>query len=151
MAAASAPATSAMTTASAAASGSTAAFPLRTRFIHHQRASQKILAIQRGDGLFRFAIVVNFRETETPRLPREPIAKQRQRIRLHSNFRKKRLHLLLRSLERQISHIQFLHGRSPYVLRVREGTSFEAEEAGIRPRAVVPITPTAGEASAPAP
>ncbi len=151
MAAASAPASATMTTASASTTASTAAFPLRSRFSHHQRTSQKILAVEPGDCLFRFGIVVNFREAEAPRLPRETIAEQSQRIRLHSDFRKQRLHLLLRSLERQISHIQFLHGRSPYVLRVREGTSFEAEVAGIRPQAVVQITPTAGEASAPAP
>lgn len=88
MATASAPAPAAMTTASAATSASTAAFPLRTRFIHHQRASQKILAVQRGDCLFRLGIVVNFREAETPRLSRESIAEQRQRIRLHSDFSK---------------------------------------------------------------
>ena len=74
--------------ATAPTPASSAAFPLRTRFIHHQRTSQKILAVQPGNRLFRLCIIVNFSEAETSRLARETIAEQRQRIGLHSDFRK---------------------------------------------------------------
>jgi hypothetical protein len=67
----------AIATASAATT-SAATLPLRTRFIHHQRAPQEIFSVQSGDGLFRCGIIVNFSETESARLSRESIAKQRQ-------------------------------------------------------------------------
>jgi hypothetical protein len=132
----------AATTPTAAASSS-ATFPLRTCLIYYQRTTEKILPVEGGDGFFGFGIVVDFDKTEPARLTRKTIAKQRERIGLHANFREQCLHLLFRSLERQISHVQFLHGRSPCAFNLRQGTSSEAEEAGIRPRAVsnAPATP----------
>jgi hypothetical protein len=96
---------------------SPAAFTLRTRFIHDQRAAQKILAVERFNRFVRFGVVANFGETEAARLSRETIAQKCERIRLHTNFRKQRRYLLFRGLERQITHIQFLHGRSPFCVR----------------------------------
>jgi RNase P/RNase MRP subunit POP5 len=125
------------TTASAVAATTPAgatAFTLRTRFIHHQRAAQKILAVKRFDGFIRFGVVANLGETETARLSRETIAQQRERIRLHANFRKQRRYLLFRGLERQITDIQFLHGRSPFASGKCPGAKHEAEETGNRPR-----------------
>jgi hypothetical protein len=83
--------TAASTTASATAMAATsaartAAFALRTCFIHHQRAAQKILAVERFDGFVCFGVVANFSETKTAWLSREAIAQKRERIRLHTNF-----------------------------------------------------------------
>lgn len=67
------------TTASAAmtaTSSTRAAFTLRTRFIHYQRAAQKILAVERFDGFVRFGVVANFSKTETAWLSGETIAQQ---------------------------------------------------------------------------
>jgi hypothetical protein len=112
----------------------TAAFTLRACFIHHQRAAQKILSVERFDGFVCFGVVANFSETETAWLSRETIAQKRERIRLHANFRKQRRYLLFRGLERQITHIQFLHGRSPFASGKFTGAKHEAEETGNRPR-----------------
>jgi hypothetical protein len=134
--------TSASATMAATSSTGAAAFTLRTRFIHNQRAAQKILAVECFDGFVCLGIVANFSETETARLSRETIAQQRERIRLHTNFRKKRCYLLFRGLERQITHIQFLHGRSPFASGTRPGAKHEAEETGNRPRGHRPPDPT---------
>jgi RNase P/RNase MRP subunit POP5 len=118
----------------ATSSAGAAAFSLRTRFIHNQCAAQKILAVERFNRLVGFAVVANFGETESARLSGKTVAQQRKRIRLHTNFRKKRRYLLFRSLERQITHIQFLHGRSPFAWGTRPGAKHEAEGTGNRPR-----------------
>jgi hypothetical protein len=122
----------------ATSSAGTAAFTLRTRFIHHQRAAQKILAVERFDGFVCFGVVADFGETEAARLSRETIAQQRERIRLHTNLRKQRRYLLFRGLERQITNIQFLHGRSPFESGTCTGAKHEAEETGNRPRGQQP-------------
>jgi hypothetical protein len=76
MSAASATAT---TVAAASTATTTAAtFPLRTCLIHHKRAAQKILSIERRNRFFRFGIVVYLSETESAWLSRETIAKQRE-------------------------------------------------------------------------
>jgi hypothetical protein len=106
--------TSATTSAAMSTTSATPpAFMLRARLIHDECAAKKILTVETCDSLFRFCIIFNFRETEAPRLPCKAIAKQCKLIRLHPDFRKQRRHLLFCSLERQISHIQFLQGRSP--------------------------------------
>ena len=125
--------TASATVAATSAAG-TAAFTLRTRFVDDQSAAQKILAVERFDRFVRFGVVANFGETESARLSRETIAQKRERIRLHTNFRKQRRYLLFRGLERQITHIQFLHGRSPFASGKCPGTKHEAEETGNRPR-----------------
>jgi hypothetical protein len=130
----SAPATSASSTVATTTAASTAALTLRTSFVHDQRAAQEILAIERFDRFVRFGVVAYFGETETARLSRETIAQKRERIRLHTNFRKQRRYLLFRGLERQIAHIQFLHGRSPFASGKCPGAKHEAEETGNRPR-----------------
>jgi hypothetical protein len=137
-----APATSAPATVAATSSAGAAAFTLGTRFIDDERAAQKILAVERFDGFVCFAVVANFSETKTARLSCETIAQQRERIRLHANFRKKRRYLLFSGLERQITHIQFLHGRSPFASGTRPGAKHEAEGTGNRPRGQRPPDPT---------
>jgi hypothetical protein len=74
-----------MTTAAAA---STAAFALRTRFVDDECAAEKFAPVESCDHLFGFSVIPNFGESETARLAREPIAKQRKRVRLHARFRK---------------------------------------------------------------
>jgi hypothetical protein len=98
-----APATSAAL--AAAATPPPAAFPLGTCFIHHQRAAEKFLAVQRRDGFFRFRVVSNLGKTETARLTGKTVAQQRQGIRLNAHFRKQRSHLLFRGLERHVPNI----------------------------------------------
>jgi len=105
--------TSTATTTVSSATASAATFPLWTCFVHHERAAKKVSAVESGNHLFSFRIVAHFGKTEAARLARKTIAKQRQRIRLHAHFRKQRLHLLFRSLEREIAHVQFLHGVAP--------------------------------------
>jgi hypothetical protein len=117
---------------------------LRTRFIHHQRAAQKILAVERFDRFVCLGVVANFGETESAGLSGETIAQQRERIRLHTNLRKQRRYLLFRSLERQITNIQFLHGRSPFASGTYSGAKHEAEETGTRPQATSNTLATPG-------
>jgi len=135
--------TTAPTSVASTSPAGTAAFTLGTRFVDHERAAQKILAVERFDRFVRFGVVANFGETETARLSRETIAQKRERIRLHTNFRKQRRYLLFGGLERQITHIQFLHGRSPFASGTCAGAKHEAEETGNRPRGQLPLT-TAG-------
>jgi hypothetical protein len=113
LAAPSAAASALSTTASAATS---TAF-LRARFIHYQRASQKIFSIQCFDRLHRVRIVCNFREAEAARLIRKAVAQQRKLIGLHSDLREHRRNLFFGSFERQIAEIQFLH--CPFSLGAR--------------------------------
>ena len=125
--AASAAATSmpaAATASSTVTSASTAtAALLRTSFIHDQRPTEKILAVQRFDGFCGFGVVSNFSKTKTARLVREAIAQKRQRIRLHSNFGEERGDLFFSRFERQIPKIQFLHDRSPLGFGQRRNTT----------------------------
>jgi hypothetical protein len=90
MAATSTAPSSTMTTAvpSASATTTASALALRTSFIHDQRAAKEILAIQRLNRFFRVRVVANFGEAEPPRLPGKSITQKRERIRLHSDFRK---------------------------------------------------------------
>jgi hypothetical protein len=118
-------AASAATTASVPASATaTAALSLRSRLIYDERAAEEILAIERGDRFFCFRVVANFGESEAARLTRETIAQQRKGVRLHSDFGEKPRHIVFRSFERQISHVQFLHVRLPCASVVRRGTPF---------------------------
>jgi hypothetical protein len=110
---ASAAAPAASTVAAATPASSASAFTLRARLVDYQRAAQEILAVQRRDGFFGFRIIADFRETEAARLARETVAEQRQRIRLHPDLCKQPCNIFFRSFERQVSHIQFLHGESP--------------------------------------
>jgi hypothetical protein len=127
-------ASTATATASVAATSaaSASAFTLRTRFVDDEGATQEILAVEGFDGLVRFGVVANFGETESARLSGETIAQKRERIRLDANFRKQRCYLLFRGLERQITDIQFLHGRSPFASGTCAGAKHEAEETGNR-------------------
>jgi hypothetical protein len=128
----------ATTTASSAvattSSARSSAFTLGTRFVDDQSAAQKILAVEGLDRFVCFGVVANFGETESAGLSRETIAQKRERIRLHTDFRKQRRYLLFRGLERQITDIQFLHGRSPFASGKCPGAKHEAEETGNRPR-----------------
>jgi len=137
-----------MTSASATASPA-ATFALRPGFIYNQSASEKILAVERRDGLFRFSIVADFGEAEPARLPRETIAQQRQRIGLDADFRKQRCHLLFRCLERQISHVQFLHSRSPLPLTSARTPNARLKRQDLGRRRPYLNQPHPAEASAP--
>lgn len=75
------PAVSAATPRTSAAT----AFPLRTRFIHHQRPPHEILSVQSLDRFFRFAVVSNFRKSESARLPGKTILQQTECIGTHTN------------------------------------------------------------------
>jgi hypothetical protein len=110
---ASASTSAASAVATAPATTTASAFALGPGFVDDQSAAHEFAAVERGDRFFGFGVVVNFRETEAARLTRETIAEQSQRIGLHSGFREKRLHFLFSSLERQIPHVQFLHGYLP--------------------------------------
>jgi hypothetical protein len=117
---ASAPAATTSTAVPATPAASPAAtFALRASFIHNERTAEKILAIERCNGLFSFGVIFDFGEAETARLARKTIAKQCEGIGLNPDFREQCLYLLFRSLERQVAHVQFLHGRSPCVPHLR--------------------------------
>jgi hypothetical protein len=73
-----APTSAASTVTSPATAASAAPFALRARFIDHQRAAQKVPAVQRRDCLFGFRIVADFGESEAARLTRETVAEQRK-------------------------------------------------------------------------
>ncbi len=83
----SAPATPASAVATASAATTSSAFALRTCFVDDESATEKFPPVQSCDDLFGFRIIPNFGESETARLAREPIAKERKRIRLHARFR----------------------------------------------------------------
>ena len=70
-------AVSAMPAASATAA-CPATFSLRPGFIHHECAAKKILAVERGNRFLRLGVVVNLGETESARLSRKTIPKQRE-------------------------------------------------------------------------
>jgi len=70
--------TAAVSTARTSATTRAATLALGTSFIHHQCASQKILAIESGDCLFSFRVIANFRKAESPRLPCKAVAQQRE-------------------------------------------------------------------------
>lgn len=78
--------TSAMSTAAAATTAS--AFALRARFVDDKSAAEKFPPVESCNDLFGFGVVPNFGESETARLARKPIAKERERIRLDARFRK---------------------------------------------------------------
>jgi len=78
----------ATTTATAAATASSATFPLRAGFIDDKRAAHELLSVESSNDFLGFRIVTNLGEAETARLTRETISKQSERIRLHTNFRK---------------------------------------------------------------
>jgi hypothetical protein len=107
MASASAPAPATVTPAATAttatvtpAASTTTAFALRTGFVDDEGAAEKFLAVERGNCLFGFSVIFDFRETESARLAGEAIAKQSERIGLHARFGKKSMHVLFCSLER---------------------------------------------------
>jgi hypothetical protein len=121
---------------------------LRPGLVDHKCAAHELLAIERCDHFLRFSVVANFGESETARLTRKAVAKERQRIRLHPSFREQCLQLLFCCLERKIAHVQFLHGGAPCASRAGRADA-ELGEAGPRPRAVseAPATPGWSERS----
>ena len=83
--AASVPPAASATAMAAPPAAPTATFP-RTRLVDDQRAPEKILAVERSDGLFGVRIILKFGETEPPRLAAEPVFQQRQLIRSSAYF-----------------------------------------------------------------
>jgi hypothetical protein len=51
---------------------------LRPCLVNHQRAAHELFAIERRDGFLGFPILADFGKSETARLPRKTIAKERQ-------------------------------------------------------------------------
>jgi hypothetical protein len=102
---------SAATTMPASPTASAATFALRTSLIHHQRPSHELASIERRNRFFRFRVVADFCEAKAPRLTCETIPKQSERVGLHAGFCKQRRNFFFRCLERQIAHVQFLHGQ----------------------------------------
>jgi hypothetical protein len=106
------PSSTTAVTASTAATSATA-FALRARLVDNKGAAEKLLAVERCNGLFGLGVVAHFRESETSRLSCKPIAKKSEGIRLNTDFGEKGLDIVFGSLERQIADVQFLHDRSP--------------------------------------
>jgi len=88
VASASATAASVASAMTSAAATTASAFTLRARFVDHESAAHELPSVESCDHFFSFGIVPNLGESETARLTRETIAKQCERIRLHSCFRK---------------------------------------------------------------
>jgi hypothetical protein len=87
----SAPATAASMTSAmsaAAAATTTPALALRACFVNDESAAEKFPPVESCNHLFGFSVVPNFGESETARLAREPIAKEREGIRLDARLRK---------------------------------------------------------------
>jgi hypothetical protein len=61
---------------SASAPAASAALTLRPRFVHYERSSEKVLAVQSFNCLVCVRVVADLSKTEAARLPRKPIAKQ---------------------------------------------------------------------------
>jgi hypothetical protein len=57
-----------------AASTAASTFRLGPRFVHHQVAPAKVLAIEGVHGAISIFVVVHFHKRESPRLPGEPVA-----------------------------------------------------------------------------
>src|SRR5579862_5306293 len=106
-------ATTASAIASAAATTATAAFGLRTRFVHYQVPATKILTIEVGNRAIRFFIVGNFDEGESPRLSRESIPNQVDCGRVHANLSEPFLQLFFGCREWKITDVKLLHLRTP--------------------------------------
>jgi hypothetical protein len=83
----------------------TAAFALRTSFIHHQRPPHEILSVQSLDRFFRFAVVSNFCKSKSPRLPRKTILQQTESVRMYPDSRKQLRHLFFCCFEREIPDV----------------------------------------------
>jgi len=60
-----------------AAAPSTGTFALGTRLVYNESPAKKVLSIEGSDCLLRLRVIINFGETESARLSREPVAKQR--------------------------------------------------------------------------
>jgi len=81
----SAPTTAAVAAASATtavasvpAASTSAAFALWTRLVDDERSPEKVLAVQSFNCFVCFRVVADLSKTEAARLPRKPIAKQRE-------------------------------------------------------------------------
>jgi hypothetical protein len=106
----------------AAPATSAATFSLRTRFVDDQRAAEELLSIEGRDDLFGFRVIANLGEAEAARLAGKTVSKQGERIGLDAYFGKQCSYVFLCGLERQIAHVQFLHGTSPCAPMLRAGT-----------------------------
>jgi hypothetical protein len=130
-------------TRSAPATTTAATFTLRASLVHHNFAALEILAVQSGDGFFRFAVLIDLNESETSKLAGEAISNKRDSSRRDPVLREQRLHILFRRLKRKIAHIQFLHwlllrprGRTKYAKLKRQyhghGQSERAWQPGLK-------------------
>jgi uncharacterized C2H2 Zn-finger protein len=124
---AAAPATTTAASRAAPATATAATFTLRASLVHHNFAALEILAVQRSDGFFRFAVLIDLNKSETSKLAGEAISNKRDSSRRDPVLREQRLHILFRRLKRKIAHIQFLHwlllrprGRTKYARLKRQ-------------------------------
>jgi hypothetical protein len=105
--------TAAATSATATATGpSASAFAHRPGFIHHQRTTEKILAIAGLNGAIGFFVVTELREPESARLTGKLIADDLNGIRLKSVPREPVLQLGFTGLVRKVAYKQFFQGSS---------------------------------------
>jgi hypothetical protein len=71
----------------ASATATAATFTLGTRFIDDDLAAFEISAVQGRDGLFRFAVIIDFDKSETTKLTGEAIADESDSTRGNTVFR----------------------------------------------------------------
>ena len=121
-------------TAASTAATAAATFSLRTGFVDDESATRNSLPLSAAMAFSASASSLNFRKAKAARLARKTIAKQRERIRLHAHFRKQRLHLLFRSLKREIAHVQFLHGDAPCPLSTRRARNARLKRQDLGPQ-----------------
>jgi hypothetical protein len=104
----------AITTATTAASTTaTTAFGLRPRFVDHQVASAKILAVQRVDRAVGIVVIAQFNECKPTRLARETIPNQIDTRGSYTDLREILVKLIFRRGKRKIPDIELLHLPAP--------------------------------------
>jgi len=99
--------------APAAATTTAAAFGLGPRFIHHQIASTKVLAVHRINRAIGFFVIGDFDEGETARLSCKTIANQIYCRGIYTALREKFVQAILRRGKRKITNIELLHLPTP--------------------------------------
>jgi hypothetical protein len=113
--------TAAVSTASAAITAATAAasttatttFGLRSRFVHHQVSSAKILTVQRIDRALRIFVTVYLNECKTARLARETIPNEIDTRGTDTDLREILCNLFIRRGKRKIANVELLHLPAP--------------------------------------
>ena len=101
------------TTASATSTAPAAALSLRPSFVDNQVPPAEILAIQRVDRAVGVFVTLNFDESETARLTREPVTNEIDARGSNANLCEPFLQLLFRRGKRKIADVELLHLPTP--------------------------------------